>query len=357
MLFRSDRSKLQQYIISITTTLLVSVICYSISSYIGYRAVALILLFAVSFLAVILSVLPVLVAAILSALIWDFFFIPPFFTFHIDKAEDILMLGMYFTIALMNGILTSRIRHYEKLVRQREERLNALKLYTAVFSSISHELRTPLTTIMGITENLSGDLPIPEKDKKQLYEELYIASGRLNHVVDNLMNMSRLESGYLQPKYDWCDVHELIYSALNRLSQEMKGYAIKVDIQDNIPLVRLDFGLIEQALYNILHNISFHTPKNTKVVINATYYKGVLEIVIADNGPGFREEDKDKAFEKFFRSPYAKSGGIGLGLSIARGFVQAHSGDISLMNQKTGGAQFTVRLPVEITRLNTENEP
>jgi len=307
----TDRSKMRQYLISIITTLVVSVICYFISSYIGYRAVVLILLFTVSFLAVILSMLPVLVAAVLSALIWDFFFIPAFFTFHIEKAEDILMLGMYFTIALMNGILTSRIRYYEKLVRQREDRLNALKLYNAIFNSISHELRTPLTTIMGVTENLSGELQaIPEENKRMLYDELYIASNRLNRVVDNLMNMSRL-----------------------------------------------DFGLIEQALYNIFHNISFHTSENTAAHINACLQEGILEIVISDNGPGFSEEDKDKAFEKFFRSPKAKSGGLGLGLSIARGFVQAHGGDISIENQKTGGALFTIRIPVDITRLNTEHEP
>jgi len=354
----TDRSKLQQYIISITVTITISAICYIASPYIGYLSVALILLFMVSILSVMLSVFPVLVSAILSALIWDFFFIPPFFTFHVDKTEDYLILGLYVTIALINGILNSRIKHYEKIVRHREDRTKTLKLYNAIFSSISHELRTPLTTIMGVTENLSDDQQeIPEEDKKVLYNELYIASSRLNHVVDNLMNMSRLESGHLEPKYDWCDVRELINTALNRLSQEMQGHPLRMQIQEGLPIVRLDFGLMEQAIYNILQNICFHTPEGTTAYISANFRNGFLEIIISDDGPGFKEEDKIRAFEKFFRSSNARSGGLGLGLSIARGFIQAQGGDISIDNKKSGGAIFTILIPVYISNLNSENEP
>jgi len=353
----TDRSKLQQYLISLIATLSVSAACYIVSPYIGYITVALLLLFTVSILSVILSMFPVLLAAILSALIWDFFFIPPHFTFHIGKTEDILILGMYVTIALINGILNARIRHYEKIARHREERLKSLKLYNAVFSSISHELRTPLTTIMGVTENLSDEeQKIPEDDKKVLYNELYIASSRLNRVVDNLMNMSRLESGHLEPKYDWCDVQELIRSALNRLSAELEGHPLKIDIQEDMPIVKLDFGLMEQALYNILQNICFHTPEKTAASVKAVFEDGILEIIIADDGPGFREEDRDKAFEKFYRSPGAKSGGLGLGLSIARGFVQAHGGDIAIDNKVSGGAIFTIRIPVFISNFKADHE-
>jgi len=354
----TDRSKSQQFLISIITILSVSAICYLISPYIGYITVALLLLFAVSILSVILSVFPVLLAAILSALIWDFFFIPPHFTFHVDKAEDILILCMYVTIALINGILNSRIRHYEKIVRHREEKYKSLKLYNSIFNSVSHELRTPLTTIMGVTENLADNgHAISEDNKKLLYDELFIASSRLNHVVDNLMNMSRLESGHLEPKYDWCDVKELIHGVVNRLSAELQGHPLKIDIQEGLPIVRLDSGLMEQALYNILQNISFHTPEKTAANIEANFQDGILEIIIADNGPGFREEDKTIAFEKFYRSPEAKSGGLGLGLSIARGFIQALEGEITIDNKKSGGAIFTIRIPVFISKLNTEHDP
>lgn len=353
----TERSKARQYTISIVTVFSVSALCYIFSPYTGYLTVALVLLFTVSFLSAILSMYPVLLAAILSALIWDFFFIPPHFTFHISKTEDILMLGLYITIALINGVLNSRIRHYEKIARQKEERIKSLKLYNTLFNSISHEFRTPLTTIMGVTENLNENgQDIPVSDRKMLYNELYIASGRLNHIVDNLMNMSRLESGNLEPKFDWCEVHELVRSALNRLEEEFRKHPVVVDIPADLPIVRLDFGLIEQALYNLLQNIAFHTPENTKATIKAFFKDGILDIIISDNGPGFKEEDRQKAFEKFYRSPGARSGGLGLGLSIALGFVQAHGGDITIENNKSGGAKFTLRMPVFISNLNAENE-
>jgi two-component system sensor histidine kinase KdpD len=195
-----------------------------------------------------------------------------------------------------------------------------------------------------------------EQDKKILYDELYIASTRLNRIVDNLMNMSRLESGHLEPKYDWCDVKELIRSAVNRLSDEMKDHPVQIDIMEDLPIVRLDFGLMEQALYNIIHNISFHTPENTAASIQAYFKNGILHIIISDEGPGFREEDKLRAFEKFYRSPGARSGGLGLGLSIAKGFVQAHGGDIEISNRKSGGAVFSIHIPVFISNFSAEDE-
>jgi len=353
----TDRSLLKQYIISIIVTISVSAICYPLSPILGYVSVALVLLFMVSILSVILSIFPVLVSAILSALIWDFFFIPPFFTFHVEKTEDILILGLYVTIALINGILNSRIKRYEKLARQREDRTKTLKLYNAIFNSISHELRTPLTTIMGVTENLSdGSQRMAETDKEQLYNELFIASNRLNRVVDNLMNMSRVESGHLEPKFDWCDVRELVNRAIDRLSTDLQTHPLHLEFGEDLPIVRLDFGLTEQAIYNILHNICFHTPEGTKASFTVTFDEGILRMVIRDEGPGFREEDRKRAFEKFYRSSGARSGGLGLGLSIARGFIQAQGGEISISNSEKGGAEFSISLPVNVFNINTENE-
>ncbi len=354
---RFDKSPIKQYLIAIAATLSVSAICYLIAPYIGHIAVALVLLFMVSILSVTVSLYPVLTSAILSALIWDFFFIPPPFTFHIGQTEDVLILAMYVTIALINGLLNTRIKHYEKIVRRREDRLKSLKLYNAIFSSVSHELRTPLTTIMGVTENLatSGN-KIPVGDRDILYRELYIASSRLNRVVDNLMNMSRLESGHLEPKYDWCDLHELVWSAINRLSEEIRTHPLKVEFQPGLPIVRLDYGLMEQALFNIVQNICLHTPEKTPASITVSCRDQILLLEISDEGPGFSEEDKLRAFEKFYRAHSARSGGLGLGLSIARGFVQAHGGDIRIDNKKTGGALFTISVPVTVSNVTPDEQ-
>jgi two-component system sensor histidine kinase KdpD len=137
------QNQVKQFAVCIISTIATAAICFSFSDIIGYRTVALLLLADVSVLAIFYSVYPILVAAALSALIWDFFFIPPLYTFHVDNSEDFLMLIMFFIIALLNGVLSSQIRKFEKIEYQKEERQNTLKLYKTLFDSISHELRTP----------------------------------------------------------------------------------------------------------------------------------------------------------------------------------------------------------------------
>ncbi|OFX37197.1 MAG: histidine kinase [Bacteroidetes bacterium GWA2_32_17] len=347
----------RQYIISVGITLLVSTICFFISDLVGYRTVALILLFTVSLLASALSVYPVLISAVLSALIWDFFFIPPHFTLHVDNSEDILMLCMYFIIALLNGILSSKLKQYEKIARQKEEKLNALKLYNTLFNSISHELRTPLTTIIGASENLiTNDKILLEKDKLELQSEIYIASSRLNRLIDNLLNMSRLDSGFLKPKMDWCDINDLIHSVVNRLQPDNENHSIEIKVSNDNSIIWLDFGLIEQSLYNVIHNAIVHSPDNTKIIITAEYMDGYMIIKVADNGNGFITDGKEQSFDKFYRSPELKTGGLGLGLSIVKGFVSAHNGFVEINNNKPNGTIVTIKIPSNTPLINSENE-
>lgn len=355
--FYSNKKLLHQYLLSIGTTLFISILCYLFSDLIGYKTVALILLFTVSLLATILSVYPVLVSAVLSAIIWDFLFIPPHFTLHIENSEDILMLCMYFIIALLNGILTSKIKKFENISRQKEERLNALKLYDTLFNSISHELRTPLTTIIGASENLiTNNKILAEKDKQELQGEIHIASNRLNRLIDNLLNMSRLDSGFIKPKMNWCDINDLINSAVSRLKEDIEYQNIEIKTNTENSIIWLDFGLIEQALYNVIHNAIVHTSDKTKIVITAEYIKGFMIINVADNGEGFINEGKDKPFEKFYRSPELKAGGLGLGLSIVKGFVSAHNGIVEIFKNIPTGTIVSIKIPSNTPLIHSENE-
>ncbi len=224
-----NQSKLNQFFICIFSTIFVSFICFSLSNLIGYRTVALLLLTTVSILSIFFTLYPVLTAATLSALIWDFFFIPPHFNFHVQNSDDILMLLMYFIIALINGVLTSKIRGIEKLELQKEERHNTIKLYKTLFDSLSHELRTPIATIVGASDNLlQENSHISEVDKLKLTNEISIAAFRLNRLIDNLLNMQRLESGMLKLKLDWCEINELINSPVNRLSDELLTHNLQI---------------------------------------------------------------------------------------------------------------------------------
>jgi two-component system sensor histidine kinase KdpD len=372
-IFINRISKAKQYFLAVLCACLIGAACFLVSPFIGYKVVALVLLVMVSLLAMFLEILPVLLSAILSALIWDFFFIPPRFTFNVGSTEDTLMLAMYFVIALVNAVLTHKIRQTEKIVRQKEEKANTVKLYNVLLNSLSHELKTPIATIIGASDNLLSDTnKISDENKRNLLTEISIASVRLNQQVENLLNMSRLESGYIQPKKDWCDINELVYSVVNRLEDKLKHHRLKIEISDTLPLFKLDFGLMEQVIYNLVSNAIIYTESDSIIIIaanSAVNVKGHLTdvddhlelqrdvvwnnlvIEVSDNGKGFPPDEIEKVFDKFYRLKHSKTGGTGLGLSIAKGFVEAHKGTINLSNVPGGGAKFTIRIPAETSYL------
>ena len=346
------QSLFNQFLLSNLTVILVALICYMSVNLIGYHSVALLLLATVSVLSIFFSIYPVLSAAAMSALIWDFFFIPPHFTLHVTNSEDALLLLMYFVIALTSGILTSKVRELEKLEFQKEERSLTLKLYKTLFDSISHELRTPIATIVGASDNLlQKEVKISEEDKLELVDEISVAAFRLNRLVDNLLNMQRVESGMLEIKPDWCEVNELINSPINRLKNELATHKVEINIQNDFPIIRIDFGLIEQSLFNLLHNETNYTQPDSTISINAEYDGKNLVITISDDGKGFSEDELKLLFTKFYRITSNKTGGTGLGLSIVKGFVEAHGGTVQVENNIPHGAKFTLIIPVEILLL------
>lgn len=349
----------QQYLYSITFVLLVSGVSFILSDFIEYKIVAFLLLVSVSLIAMFFDILPVIVAAILSALVWDYFFIPPRFTFAIQSTENVLLFLMYFIIAMVNAALTYKIRKIEKVANQKIEKENTLKLYNTLLNSLSHELRTPISAIIGATDALQDEKhKLSIEHNAELLSEISKASLRLNRQVGNLLNMSRLESGFLKPKTDWCDINELIYDVVYQLNDSIEKKRITVCVQENIPLFKFDYGLLEQVLYNLIYNAAIYIPKTATVNINASLYNNqTLQIIVEDNGSGFPEDEIAYVFDKFYRLKNSKIGGTGLGLSIVKGFIEAMNGTILLENGKPHGAIFTIKLITETAYLNTlENE-
>jgi two-component system sensor histidine kinase KdpD len=346
-------SSIFQYAISLLLITVISFACFPATGIIGYRVVALLLLVAVSLLAMIFDILPVLLAALLSAFIWNFFFIPPIYTIHIDDAEDALMFLMYFLIALVNIVLTSKIREAEKKARDKEEKEKTIKLYNTLLNSLSHELRTPISTIIGAVDTLKEEKDkISAANQTELLSEIDIATNRLNRQVNNLLNMSRLETGTIHLNLDWCDTNELIFSVVQKLQLSINKHIIKFETDVTLPLFKLDVGLIEQILQNIIHNAILYTPDNSTITLGTYYCDGNCVFTIADNGKGFPENEIQFVFDKFYRLPNSKVGGTGLGLSIAKGFTEAHHGKITLENLKTGGAKFNISIPTETSYIN-----
>lgn len=311
----------------------------------------MILLMTVSFIAMLFEFLPVLVASILSAFIWNYFFIPPVFTLHIRNPEDMLMFSTYFVVAFLNAVLTSKIRKAEKKSREKEQKVKTIRLYNTLLNSLSHELRTPISTIIGAVDTLKeGEIVSPE-NQLELLNQIDIASIRLNRQVENLLNMSRLESGMLQPKYDWFDVNELIHFEMEKVTKK-EGQVVVNLSQEELPFFKLDAGLIEQILHNLIHNAVQYTPENSKIEVHAQHSDSSFKLTVSDNGIGFPEKEMHFAFDKFYRVPNTKTGGSGLGLSIVKGFVEAMNGTIELKNNENGGAKFTVLIPSETSYIS-----
>ena len=320
---------------------------------VGYRVVAFILLVSISGMALFLDIRPVILASMLSALLWDYLFIPPRFEFSVGTTEDRLLLITYFIVTLLHAVLTFKIRQGQREISKREEKANSIKYYNTLLNSLSHELRTPITTIIGTCDNLLANSDkFSSDDKHQLLEEISSAAVRLNHQVENLLSMSRLESGVFKVKKDWCDVRELVYNTLQRLEADLKDHPTTVFILESLPLFKLDYGLMEQILSNLLGNVIQHTPVGTSLIISADCVEEKLLVSVADTGNGFPEAEVKKVFEKFYRVKGSRSGGTGLGLSIVRGFVEAQGGSIVLRNLPLSGAEFTMTFATEVSYLS-----
>lgn len=178
--------------------------------------------------------------------------------------------------------------------------------------------------------------------------EIHIAAERLNRLVANLLDMTRLESGMIQPKLDWCDVRDIINASVKALEPGLTHHPVNIKIQDEMPLMRLDFGLMEQAITNLIYNATVHTPAGTSIEISMHVEDGLCIITVADNGPGVPKQDLNKVFDKFYRAEGTTTGGTGLGLPIAKGFVEAHRGKLSVRNRISGGAEFRIEIPIGI---------
>lgn len=224
------------------------------------------------------------------------------------------------------------------------------RLYTTLLNSISHELRTPLATITGASSSLLDPHTGEQKEAREaLSIDIRDAADRLNRLVENLLDMSRLDSGRLRLKSEWCDVGDVIGVAVKRLGKGLVERPTTIQTNPNLPLVQMDFVLMEQVLVNLLDNICNYTPVGTQVTVSAALDGDDLAITVADNGPGIPPDDLDRVFDKFYRVPGTATGGTGLGLSISKGLVEAHGGTMQVDNAPGGGARFIIRLPATNT--------
>ena len=481
-------SSFQQYLFAVAVVAVTGLANLGLMALSGPRVPGLVFLLAVVLLALRVGRGPVLMAGALSALAWNFFFLPPHFTFVIAKAEDAILFALYFIVAIVLGQLVARIRTQEQAERRREERAVALYEFTrdlaeatsrdevvwqlvsqinrvfhtpvavvlsmndkltghpdgsltlsekelgvadwafrqrktagrftdnlpgaeafhlplvterkafgvlvvsltdknltlaqrdlletfarqaalildrvelrtaaeqarllaesekfsrTLLNSISHELRTPLAASTSAASALASADPATPEQRRALLDEILEANARLNRVVGNLLDVARLESGKVRPHLDWHDARDLVQTTLRELQRELAAHPVKLEMPGAPMLVRLDYSLVQHALGNLLLNAANHTPAGTPVEVRAELADGHLLLTVADRGPGIPVEWLPRIFDKFYRAPNAPTGGSGLGLTIVKGFVEAHGGMVSATNRPGGGAMFCLRL-------------
>ena len=221
------------------------------------------------------------------------------------------------------------------------------QLRRALLQSVSHELKTPLSTVQTGIDVLAGQLDHNKRTQATL-REVQLAVRRLHRVINNLLNMTRIESGVIQPKLDWCDVGELVQAAIDLAGESIHEHDVLVYADADLPIVKLDQPLLEQCLCNLLLNSAANSRPGTKITIRARVAEERLVISVSDEGKGIRKEDLPRIFEVFYRGDEAAPGGTGLGLAIVNGFVRAHGGSVSAANRESGGAEFMITIPVDI---------
>jgi two-component system sensor histidine kinase KdpD len=179
----------------------------------------------------------------------------------------------------------------------------------------------------------------------QLCQEIFTASERLNRLIENLLNMSRLETDRIHPKTDWHDVNDLVNKVMQSLKNELQNFKTEIIVADYMPLVKIDFGLMEQVLHNLVFNASQYAKAGTTIRVKIYYDSGYFYLEVMDRGPGFDPSSIPFVFNKFYRADSAIPGGTGLGLSIVKGFVEAQNGTVWVENRKNGGARIIVKIP------------
>jgi two-component system sensor histidine kinase KdpD len=217
-------------------------------------------------------------------------------------------------------------------------------LRSTLLSSVSHDLRTPLAAITGAASTLLGPKALGPEAERELKEAIHEEADRLNRLVSNLLDMTRLEAGSLQLQRDWHSLEELVGTALARLEGQTKERPVTVAIPSDLPLVSVDPVLIEQLLVNLLENAFKYTPPGSPVRVAAGVNEGSIEVEVADEGPGFPAGAEERIFEKFYRGP-STAHGSGLGLPICKAIVTAHGGRIWAENRPRGAA-FRFSLPL-----------
>lgn len=288
-----------------------------------------------------------LFTSVLSVAAFDFFCVPHYFSFAVADSEYFITLAVMLAVALLISGMTSRIRLQEAAAAEREARVETESMRTSLLSAVSHDLRTPLASITGAAATLRRHWDrLDETTRDDLLKSVTDESDRLNRLLNNLLEVTRLEGG-VRLRKDWFPLEEIVGAALHHMERQIAGRKISADIPADLPMVAIDDVLMEQVFINLFENAVKYTPEASPVEVSARSRQSIVEVEVLDRGPGFAPGSENRVFDKFFRGRSSEVRGAGLGLAICRAIIEAHGGSICAENRKDGGAIIRFQIPLD----------
>jgi two-component system sensor histidine kinase KdpD len=349
--------------------------------YINSTTIGFAFLLVVVFVAIFWGSKPGLLASILGVLSFNFFFLPPYYTFTISDPQNWVALTAFFITALAVGQLSARAKQRAEIAELRRQKIERLyaelreafekaseaealrrseRLKTALLEAVTHDLRTPLTSIKASATLLLEDRDNAEThetfDSQEQHTMLEVISDevdRLDRFVESIVDLARIEAGDIQLQRNWGPVDEIIDAAIARAESLIQQHRIKVEVEKDLPVIRVDARAVAEVIYTLIENATKYAPAQTAITVHAERAPDeMVDISVEDEGPGIPPDLRERVFDKFFRgSGRAKAWesvqGIGMGLSIAKGIVEAHEGRIWIEDGARGkGTRVRFTVPV-----------
>ncbi len=311
--------------------------------------VAMVYLLAVVIIALRFSRGPAIAASVLCVAAFDFVFVPPRGTFTVDDIQYLLTFAIMLSVGLIISRLVKSVRRQAAAQAALEIEAETERIRSTLLASISHDLRTPLAVMAGASSSLaeSGER-LSAAERHALAKSVFDQAQEMSEHVAKVLQMTRLETGAIKVDRDWASLSEIVGAVLARLGERMATHRVIVELPDDLPLVRVDATLIEQALGNLLENSAKHTPPGTVVRVRAQRRGEEVVVTVQDYSAGLSDRDLERVFAKFHRgSVEGAGGGMGLGLAICRAIVRLHGGQTWAERVPGGGTAFRFTLPLE----------
>jgi two-component system sensor histidine kinase KdpD len=311
--------------------------------------IAMVYLVAVVVIALRFSRGAAIASSVLCVAAFDMVFVPPRGTFTVDDIQYLLTFSIILGVALIISRLVDNVRRQATAQTALAVEAESERIRSALLASISHDLRTPLAVMVGASSSLAerGEL-LSASERTTLAKSVFDQAREMSEHVAKILQMTRLEAEGITVERDWAALDEIVGSVLARLSSRLSAHRVVVELPEELPLIRVDATLIEQALGNLLENCAQHTPAGTVVLVRARHSAEELVVTVEDYGGGRSDNELERVFAKFHHGAVEGGGtDMGLGLAICRAIVRLHGGRAWAERVAGGGIAFRFALPIE----------